>query len=238
MKKLDVSTLEIFIAAVEERSLSRAAERENLVTSSVSKRITELEEYLKKPLFLRHGQGVEPTPAGTLLYQHAKSILRNIKFTENLISEFDTDGLAKVRLMANPSTILQFLPADMAEFLSKNTNTSIDLIESHSYDIPRLIIEDQADIGIYHADQPATGVISYLYKKDRVGLVVPNGHPLSTRKELYLEETLDFDLLGYFPRHSLASFLSYVGTTVSRPPNVKLQVSNFEARCRMIQEGE
>ncbi|WP_234041064.1 LysR family transcriptional regulator [Advenella mandrilli] len=68
MKKLDVSTLEIFIAAVEERSLSRAAERENLVTSSVSKRITELEEYLKKPLFLRHGRGVEPTPAGTLLY--------------------------------------------------------------------------------------------------------------------------------------------------------------------------
>lgn len=237
MKKLDVSTLEIFIAAVEERSLSKAAERENLVTSSVSKRITELEEYLKKPLFLRHGRGVEPTPAGTLLYQHAKSIIRNIKFTENLINEFDTDGLAKVRLMANPSTILQFLPADMAEFLSKNTNTSIDLIESHSYDIPRLIIEDHADIGIYHADQPATGVISYLYKKDRVGLVVPNGHPLSTRKELYLEEAIDFDLLGYFPRHSLESFLSYVGATVSRPPNVKLQVSNFEARCRMIQEG-
>ena len=237
MKKLDFVTLEIFIATVEEKSLSKAAERENLVTSAVSKRITDLENHLGKALLSRHGRGVEPTHAGVLLYQHAKSLIRNLKLTEDLLFEFDSDGTAKIRLLANPSAILQFLPQQMAQLLNKHDKTSIDLVECHSFDIPRLIADDNGDIGIYHADQPATGVISHLYKKDRVGLIVPNGHPLSHKKSLYMEEALDYDLLGYFPRHSLESFLSYIGPSISRPPNVKLQVSNFETRCRMIREG-
>jgi len=237
MKKLDIPSLEAFVAAVEEKSLSRAAQRENLVTSAISKRITDLEQHLDKTLLSRHGRGVEPTPAGMLLYQHAKSILRNLRLTENLIHEFANDGKAQLRLLANPSTILQFLPQQMAAYLKSHSRLRIDLVECHSYDVPRLIAEDSGDIGIYHADQPATGVVSYPYKQDRVGLVVPNGHPLAQRQSLFLEEALEYDLLGYFPRHSLDSFLAYVEPSLSRPPNVNLQVSNFEARCRMIMEG-
>jgi len=237
MKKLDIPSLEAFVAAVEEKSLSKAAQRENLVTSAVSKRITDLEHHLDKTLLSRHGRGVEPTAAGILLYQHAKSLLRNLRLTENLLHEFANDGKAKLRLLVNPSSILQFLPQQMASFFKTHTGLRIDLVECHSYDIPRLIAEDAGDIGIYHADLPAPGVLSYPYKQDRVGLVVPNGHPLSQRESLFLEEALDYDLLGYFPRHSLDSFLAYVGPTLSRPPNVNLQVSNFETRCRMIQEG-
>jgi len=237
MKRLDVPTLEIFVAAVEEKSLSKAAERENLVTSAVSKRIRELERYLGKSVLVRHGRGVDPTPAGALLYQRAKSILRNVALTEKAMHEYAHDGVAKIRLLANPSTVLQFLPAQMKSFLSKSRNISIDLVESHSFDIPRMVIDGQADIGIYHADYPASGTLSTPYRRDRVGLVVPLGHPLAGAGELYLEDALEYDLLGYFPRHSLGQFLDYVGRSISHPPNVKLQVVNFEARCRMIQHG-
>lgn len=237
MKKLDIPSMEAFVAAVEEKSLSRAAQRENLVTSAISKRITDLELRLDKTLLLRHGRGVEPTPAGMLLYQHAKSILRNLRLTENLIHEFDNDGKAQIRLLANPSAIWQFLPQQMAAYFKAHRSLRVDLVECHSYDVPRMIAEDSGDIGIYHADMPGTGVISYPYKQDRVGLVVPNGHPLAQRQSLFLEEALAYDLLGYFPRHSLESFLAYVEPSLSRPPNVNLQVSNFETRCRMIKEG-
>src|SRR5690606_2263708 len=159
-------------------------QRENLVTSAVSKRITDLELHLNKTLLSRHGRGVEPTPAGMLLYQHAKSILRNLRLTENLIHEFANDGKAQIRLLAKPSAILQFLPQQMAAYFKNHSKLRVDLVECHSYDVPRLIAEDAGDIGIYHADQPGTGVVSYPYKQDRVGLVVPNGHPLAQRQSL------------------------------------------------------
>ena len=43
---MDLASLEILVAAVEEKSLSRAAERVHLVTSAASKRISELERRL------------------------------------------------------------------------------------------------------------------------------------------------------------------------------------------------
>lgn len=237
MKTLDIPSLAIFVAAVEEKSLSKAAERENIVTSAASKRVAELERHLDRVLLHRHGRGVEPTPAGALLYQRAKAILRGVQLTEQAISGYSADGQAKIRLASNPSTILQFLPAVMNRFLAGRQDVSVDLLEAHSFDIPRMIAEGSVDIGIYHADHPVPGVTSMPFRRDRVGLVVPLGHPLTDRQELYLEDALDYDLLGYFPRHSLEQFLAYAGQTLSRPPNVKLQVSNFETRCRMIREG-
>ena len=234
---MNLYALEIFVAAVEEQSLSKAAERENLAISTVSKRIKELERSLHRTLLLRHGRGVEPTPAGTLLYQRAKAILKSVALAEKAISGFSTDGVAKLRVAANPSTLLQFLPQKMARFLSSHDHVTVNLLEGHSYDIPRLVVEHEVDIGIYHARHPAPGVHSHPFATDRVGLVVPIGHPLASRDRIYFEEALDFDLLGYFPRHSLEQFLQYVGSTITRPPTVKLQVSNFETRCRMIREG-
>jgi DNA-binding transcriptional LysR family regulator len=237
MKGVDIATLAIFVAAVEEKSLSKAAERESLVTSAASKRVTELERHLNRTLLHRHGRGVEPTPAGSLLYHRAKAILRSIELAESAVHSFTADGQAKIRLACNPSTILQFLPTAMAAFLKRRSNVSVDLLECHSYDIPRMVAAGTVDMGIYHADQPMPGVASIRFRRDRVGLVVPLGHPLAGAGPLRLEDALDYDLLGYFPRHSLDQFLTYVGETLSRPPSVKLQVSNFEARCRMIREG-
>ncbi|MNK86066.1 LysR substrate binding domain protein [compost metagenome] len=70
-----------------------------------------------------------------------------------------------------------------------------------------------------------------------MGLVVPRGHPLEAKGALLLEEALDYDFLGYFPRHTFDAFLTLVSGTISRPLTVKTQVSNFEARCRMVREG-
>jgi DNA-binding transcriptional LysR family regulator len=237
MSGLDIPALKIFVAAVEEKSLSRAAERQNLVTSAASKRVAEMERHLNRVLLHRHGRGVEPTPAGMLLYQRAKAILRNLHLAEAAVEGYALDGMAKIRLASVPSPILAVLPPQIGRYLRDRPKISVDLLECYSDDIPRMVAEDRADIGIYHGRHPAPGVLSYPYIRDRVGLVVPLGHPLADRKAVFLEDAVDYDLVGYFPRHSFDQFLAYVDQSVSRPPNVRLQVSNFEARCRMVQEG-
>ncbi|OZI60761.1 LysR family transcriptional regulator [Bordetella genomosp. 11] len=237
MSGLDIPALKIFVAAVEEKSLSRAAERQSLVTSAASKRVADMERHLNRVLLHRHGRGVEPTPAGMLLYQRAKAILRSLHLAEAAVEGYAVDGMAKIRLASLPSPILVMLPSQIGRYLRANPQVSVDLLECYSDEIPRMVAEDRADIGIYHGRHPAPGVVSHPYIRDRVGLVVPLGHPLADRKAVHLEDAVDYDLVGYFPRHSYDQFLAYVDQSVSRPPNVRLQVSNFEARCRMVQEG-
>lgn len=75
------------------------------------------------------------------------------------------------------------------------------------------------------------------YRTDRVVLVVPAAHELARRGAIRLDEARGYDFLGYFPRHSFESFLELAGSTLTGPLNVRIQVANYEARCRMIREG-
>ncbi|ENO97463.1 LysR family transcriptional regulator [Thauera phenylacetica B4P] len=234
---MDIPALELLVAAIEEKSLSRAAERTNVVTSAASKRIIELERQLGVALLRRHGRGVEATPAGAMLYQRAKSILRGVRLAEEAMAEFAPTGIAKIRLAANRSTMLHFIPTVISRYLSRTPDTRIDLKEALSFDVPRLIAEGEADIGIYHNTRPAPGVTSYPYLMDRIVLVVPRGHPLEARSAVFLEEAIDYDFIGYFPRHSFEAFMELAEQSISRPLNVRVQVTNFEARCTMVSEG-
>jgi DNA-binding transcriptional LysR family regulator len=234
--KMDLPGLQMLVAAIEAKSLSKAAERENLATSAASKRIAELERRLGTTLLVRHGRGVEPTPAGAALYHRAKAILRSVELAQNSVAEFGMSGQPKIRLAANRSSIIQFLPQALSRYYVSEPNVQIELQERYSYDIPRLIADADSDIGIYHAVTPAPGIHSIAYHRDRVVLVVPLDHPLATHNETMLEAAKDYPFVGYFPRHSYEAFLSLAEDGLSRPLNVRIEVSNYEARCRMIRE--
>lgn len=235
--RIDIPALSLFVAAVEDKSLSRAAEREHIVTSAASKRIIELERQLGVVLLHRHGRGVEPTPAGAMLYQRARSILRGVRLAEEAVAEFAPTGTAKIRLTANRSTMLRFIPVVISRYLACTPDTRVDLVERLSFDIPRLVIEGEADVGVYHAVRPAPGLTSWPYISDRVVLVVPHGHALASHAALRLEEAVDHDFIGYFPRHSFEAFMELAEQSLSRPLNVRVQVTSFEARCTLVREG-
>lgn len=234
---MDSIFLRILVAAVEEKSLAKAGERENMVPSAISKRVSELERSVGITLLERHGRGVRPTQAGQMFYQRAKAILAQINSAKVELYSYSPDGAAQVRLAANASTVLQFLPRTVSQFARQRPELRIELIQALSQDIPRMVLEGKVDLGIYHAATPAAGLVSEQYAQDRVCLVVPQGHDLAIKDALYLEEALDYDFLGYFPRHSLEAFLELAEGTLSRPPSVKTQVLNCEARCAMVKEG-
>lgn len=234
--KMDLLGLQMLVSAIESKSLSRAAENENLATSGASKRIAELERRLGAVLLVRHARGVEPTPAGVALYHHAKAILRSVELAQNSVAEFGAGGMPKIRLAANRSSIIQYLPSAISRYFAAEPAAHIDLQERYSYDIPRLVTEGDADLGIYHAQTAAPGVHSVPYRQDRVVLVTPLDHPLAAFDETTLDAAKDYPFVGYFPRHSYEAFSSLAQASLSRPLNVRIEVSNYEARCRLIRE--
>ena len=72
MFDLDLYQLQTIIQVAETGSLSRAAERLNIVQPALSRKLSNLEMELGATLFERHGRGMVPTDVGRAILQHAK----------------------------------------------------------------------------------------------------------------------------------------------------------------------
>jgi DNA-binding transcriptional LysR family regulator len=80
--RIDLYTLQLFVAVMETKSLTQAAAREHIAVSAISKRMSDLEAMLNQRLFERRPTRLEPTRAAHVLLRHANTIRRNIQQLE------------------------------------------------------------------------------------------------------------------------------------------------------------
>ncbi len=83
----DPVSLQHFVAVCEEGNIARAAARESLVASALSKRVSALEAEVGVPLLTRRRRGVEPTAAGQALLVRAREVLArrpSLRFVDTL----------------------------------------------------------------------------------------------------------------------------------------------------------
>src|SRR5438270_7603142 len=86
---MDTRQLETFVAVVERRSFSQAAERLGVTQPAVSLQIQALEKRLGTRLLDRSGRRVEPTEAGMRLYRGAQRLLA---LEEQVVAEVAEEG--------------------------------------------------------------------------------------------------------------------------------------------------
>ncbi len=233
--KIDVVSLKIFVTVAEESSIAGAAAREHLVPSAVSKRLALLEESLGVDLVVRHTRGVSLTPAGETLLLRARDILRSIEATALEMSEFNDDPAQHIRLSANHSAMAQFLPRDLASFVAVQPRARIDLVERLSADVVRTVANGMADVGIFCWPVIPNGVTAYPYRTDELVVAVPLDNPISGRKRADFAELSDQKIIAYLPNLSVSVAMPEFGA--SGGSNIRLHVANFEATCRMVEEG-
>src|SRR5690349_18017769 len=126
-RRIDLTTLRLFIAICEEQNLTRAATREGIAASAVSKRMNDFELTFGVPLFKRLARGMALTPAGEALLHHARLTLLNVEKIASELLEYSQGVRGHVRMLANLSAIVQFLPEDLSAFFAAHELLRIDL---------------------------------------------------------------------------------------------------------------
>ena len=104
-RRIDLTSLQLFVAVCELGSIGKAAEREFIAASAVSKRLSDLETTLDTPLLYRHTRGVDLTPAGESLLHHARSVLFSLEKMQGELSEYADGVRGHVRVHASISAI-------------------------------------------------------------------------------------------------------------------------------------
>jgi DNA-binding transcriptional LysR family regulator len=237
MRRVDFVTLRLFVAIADERSLTRAAEREHLALAAVSKRISDLERQLGVSLLYRQPKGVELTPAGHALLHHARNLLDSLQQMDADLSEFSQGVKGHVRIHANTSAVIEFLPEDLSSFARLHPEVKIDLEERVSSDTLRALREGLTDIGIFAGRMSADDLQVFGYRQDQLVLVTPRAHPLAEYGALALRDAAGYDFIGLQQDASLHALLHQSALQLGVPLRIRIQVRSFEAICRMIATG-
>lgn len=237
-RRIDLTSLQLFMAVCELGSIGRAAEREFIAASAVSKRLAELEAAVDTALLYRHSRGVTPTPAGESLLHHARTVLFGLERMQGELSEYADGVRGHVRMHANISAIVQFLPEDLGAFARAHSQIKIDLQEHLSADVLSAVREGAADLGICNMPAAAQSELqSRPYRGDRLVLVAPQAHPLAARAAVRFDAVLDCDIVGLHAGSSISLAMRQAAARAGRPLRQRIQVTSLDAMCRMIDNG-
>lgn len=235
IRDLDILTLQLFVAICEEGNLTRAARREAIAPSAVSKRLADLESALNAELFHRGGTGMTLTSAGETMLRYSRRMLESIESVGTELREYARGTRGFVRLRANIGAIVQFLPGDLKSFAESRPEIRIELEERASRaavdDVERGIV----DLGICSGIVESMHLSSAVYRRHRLLLVVNDAHPLAARGMVDFRETLDFDHIMLGPDSAICGLLSAYANHISVPLRTRLHVPGFDAMFRMVQ---
>ena len=238
-RRIDLTSLQLFVAVCELGSIGRAAEREFIAASAVSKRLSDLEATLDTTLLYRHTRGVNLTPAGESLLHHARSVLFSLEKMQGELSEYADGVRGHVRVHASISAIVQFLPEDLGRFIRRRPEVKIDLEEHLSTEIVRAVQEGAADLGICNTAVLAAGhgLQTRPYRHDQLVLIVPRRHALARRSAVAFEETLALDHVGLHSNSSIYLAMRDAAAAAGRSIRLRIHVTGLDAMCRMIHNG-
>jgi DNA-binding transcriptional LysR family regulator len=237
LNRFDLTTLRLFVAAVDSGSLTAGAVRQDLSLAAASKRIAELESHVGTPLLERSKRGVMPTAAGQTLLPHAVELVARLEQLALAMGDVRRGTGGHLRLWANTSAFGGFLPALLARFARAHPGVVLDLEDAISEDAVRAVARGTAELGVIGENTPAEGLHTLVCHVDELVLMLPAGHPLSGAGAVPLHTLLEHDLVAFGRATSLTRQLAAAAEGLHRPLRIRAQVRSFDAMARMVAAG-
>lgn len=193
IRHLDFNLLKTLDALLDERSVTRAAERLSLTQPAVSGMLTRLRESFDDPLFVRAQRGMVPTLRAEQLAAPVKQLLGDI---EHLLRPHAFDPATADMTISIASTdyalravVVPFLSALRAQ--APNIRVAVQPVDAQQ--LPGQLERGDIDLALVTPDSIAPGLHGAALFEERYVCVMRAEHPDATGKSLTLERFCALD---------------------------------------------
>lgn len=233
----DLTDMRLMLNIAEVKSLTKAAERTFLSLPAASHRIKNLENSIGTELLYRSSQGVTLTPAGEVFVEHAKLVSQQLQYLRGDMKEYAEGIRGRIRVYANTTAMSEFMPKVLGRYLTLQPDVSIELRERLSIQIVQAVTEGHADIGVVAGldDAVMKNLECLPYRVNRLSFVAHPSHPLAQEKSIDFSETLDESYVCLSEWSAIHGFLLKAASNLGRTLRYRVEVSSFEAVCRMVE---
>ncbi|MFI5612568.1 LysR substrate-binding domain-containing protein [Amycolatopsis sp. NPDC051903] len=199
MADVELRQLKAFVVVAEELHFGRAAERLHMAASPLSRQIRSLERELKAALFRRTTRRVALTPAGRVLLERSRAILREVDAVTRTVAELATATAPRVTIAFTrcaAQTLLARITVTARRFRDLQVDLHTDLLTPAQLDA---IANGSVDLGfLVRAGEPIpAGLRSHSLTAGALRAVLPVGHPLAERAVIDVADLASHDLISF-----------------------------------------
>jgi DNA-binding transcriptional LysR family regulator len=228
-----------FVAVAEELHFGRAARRLHIEQSPLSRIIRKLEENVGTPLLDRTSRAVRLTPAGRVLLDEARRLLRvcdQVRHRPRAASGRQreslrvalADGVASARL----STLLTLCRSEAPE-------VGIRLFDVPLSHVAAGIRDDLYDVGLVVADNNEADIVSLPVWQDPLVVTLPTRHPLLVYKKISLAQVMNFPLILCHPQicEGCSQYVEHLIDKIESNPVVAEYVTTHALMVTLVAAG-
>ena len=173
-------------------SIRRAADKLNITSTALNRRILALEEELGSPIFERLPHGVRLNVAGELLIQHIRRTMADLSKLSSQIADLSGVRRGHITIAAHSEIIAGFLPRQIAHYRSLFDGVSFEILRRAPEQALRALDDFEADLAFIFAPIPPQDVQLLASVDLDVFVGMHPSHPLAKKTQLSLLDCQDY----------------------------------------------
>lgn len=218
--------LEYFVKLAENEHMRLTAEQLNTSQPNLSHAISVLEKELGVELFEKKGRNIYLTRYGKIFYDYVSSGLYQLYSGKQMLQEIASpeNGQIQLGFIYTMGSSLTPLLAKKFLAISGNEHIRFSFSQGNSSDILQQLKSDDIDIAICSKIDDDSDIQFDILTEQKIIVVVPNTHPLSSKNTVTLEELAEYAFVYYNKESGLRPYIDEILHDKSIQPVVTCEV--------------
>ena len=193
---MELRTLRYFLAAAQERNITRAADILHVTQPTLSRQLMDLERELGTTLMIRGKNGLTLTDDGIFFQQRAEEIVELAECLERSFVERNADVSGQIAIGASEAVGSRLFARLIKQFSDKYPMVQFQLYNEMADNIKDRLDKGLVDVGLL---LEPVDTLKYdfvrLSQKETWGILMRDDHPLADRERIDPDEIAEYPLI-------------------------------------------
>lgn len=209
----------------------------NLSSSSLNRKIINIENELGIRLFDRHADGVTITEVGAVVLEHCRNTLFDYQRIIHLVDDVRDMRSGHISIATLDSIALSVLPEVIETFKTSYPEISYTIQTEEPHNVMLAVAEGKADVGVSFSNDLHPDVRCQAEKSTPIGAIVAHDHPLAERDLLEISDLVPYPLIRSYDSQSHRSFVNEAVTSLGVQLSTQMSTNSLPLAKAFILKG-
>lgn len=234
---MQIEALKIYCDVARFRSFSRGAEVNDVLQSSASQAVQNIEENLGVSLIDRSCRPWELTEEGKLFYDGCREVLEKYEDVVARVKHARASGNSVIRVAAIYSVNMRDMTQRVQDFSRSHPDAKVEVEYAHPDRVLERVLNDEVELGIISYPDERRGLTVLPWLEQEMVLVCTPQHRLARLKSVEVKQLRKEIFVGFDTDLVIAKKIERFLKDHGVEPNVTVRFDNIEAAKRAVEAG-